>query len=497
MLPSFGIVAPTFHETDPPPLDLPGCDITLSQVVHGSQAIQVAAPLPTSGSATLTTRISDVWDKGKAAVIWQEGVARVSTGSTTGEGSTSGGEELWTVRSSIFVKGEGGWGGDRGTSTTVEIPDRKPDADTSYDVTPQQALLYRLCGDRNPLHADPTFAQAAGFPAPILHGLCSYGIVLRTVTDELLGGDAARVGAFTARFAGVVFPGETIRVRAWDGRRRHRGERDDRQSPRGARRRAGAGRLPGHSGLAWARPPMTDLDAWTRGEHTHAEVTHATYRRGSGPGVIVISEIPGITPKVIAFADEVVAAGFTVVMPHLFGRAGGANGALPVLRTLGAICVSRELSLLALGRTQPVADWLRSLARDLHAELGGPGVGALGMCFTGGFALAMMVDPAVAAPVLAQPSAPVALTPGRSADLNLSPDDLAAVKARAAAGCEVLGLRYRSDPMVGKRFTTLSRELGDAFVRVEFPGRQHATLTEHRQQDAVDQVLAFFDARLR
>jgi acyl dehydratase len=211
VLPSFGIVAPTFHETDPPPLDLPGCDINLAQVVHGSQAIEVSGPLPTDGSAVLSTRITDVWDKGKAAVIWQEGVARVSTGSTTGDG-----EVLWTVRSSIFVRGEGGWGGDRGTSTAVEIPDRKPDTDTSYDVTPQQALLYRLCGDRNPLHADPEFATSAGFPAPILHGLCSYGIVLRTVTDDLLAGEAARVGSFSARFAGVVFPGETIRVQAWD-----------------------------------------------------------------------------------------------------------------------------------------------------------------------------------------------------------------------------------------------------------------------------------------
>ena len=205
VLPSFGIVAPTFHETDPPALDLPGCDINLAQVVHGSQQISVRGPLPTSGSATLTTRISDVWDKGKAAVIWQEGVARSAEG-----------EELWTVRSSIFVRGEGGWGGDRGESTAVTIPERKPDTDTTYDVTPQQALLYRLCGDRNPLHADPQFAQAAGFPAPILHGLCSYGIVLRTVTDDLLGGDASLVGAFGARFAGVVFPGETIRVQAWD-----------------------------------------------------------------------------------------------------------------------------------------------------------------------------------------------------------------------------------------------------------------------------------------
>jgi dienelactone hydrolase len=242
---------------------------------------------------------------------------------------------------------------------------------------------------------------------------------------------------------------------------------------------------------------MTGLGAWTLGEHTHADTTHATYRRGSGPGVIVISEIPGITPRVIEFADEVVAAGFTVVMPHLFGTPGGANGNLPVMRTLGRICISRELSLLATGQTQPIADWLRSLARQLHAELGGPGVGAVGMCFTGGFALAMMVDDSVAAPVLAQPSAPIAVTPGRSADLNLSPGDLDAVKRRAAAGCQVLGLRYRSDPMVGKRFTTLTRELGDAFIKVEFAGRQHATLTEHRQQEAVDRVLAFFEEKLR
>jgi acyl dehydratase len=209
VLPSFGIVAPTFHETDPPPLDLPGCDISLTQVVHGSQSIAVAGPLPTSGQATLRTRVTDVWDKGKAAVIWQEGVAMAPSG-----------EELWTVRSSIFVRGEGGWGGERGSSAPIDLPDRPPDADTTYDVAPQQALLYRLCGDRNPLHADPDFAKAAGFPAPILHGLCSYAIVLRTLTDVLLDGDATRVGAFRARFAGVVFPGETIRVRAWqeDGR---------------------------------------------------------------------------------------------------------------------------------------------------------------------------------------------------------------------------------------------------------------------------------------
>jgi acyl dehydratase len=169
----------------------------------------VHAPLPTSGSATVRTTLTDVWDKGKAAVIWQEGVATSETG-----------EHLWTTRSSIFVRGEGGWGGDRGRSEPVELPDRAPDAETAYAITPQQALLYRLCGDRNPLHSDPDFAKAAGFPAPILHGLCSYGIVLRELTSALLGGDATRVGGFAARFAGVVYPGETIRVRGWrvDGR---------------------------------------------------------------------------------------------------------------------------------------------------------------------------------------------------------------------------------------------------------------------------------------
>jgi len=117
----------------------------------------------------------------------------------------------------MFVRGEGGWGGDRGPSTVVAVPERAADAVSTYAVSPQQALLYRLCGDRNPLHADPAFAARAGFPRPILHGLCSYGIVLREVTDLLLDRDPSRVGGFAARFSGIVFPGESIRVEAWDG----------------------------------------------------------------------------------------------------------------------------------------------------------------------------------------------------------------------------------------------------------------------------------------
>ncbi|MCW2785599.1 MAG: hypothetical protein JWP74_2116 [Marmoricola sp.] len=240
-----------------------------------------------------------------------------------------------------------------------------------------------------------------------------------------------------------------------------------------------------------------ELATWTHGEHTFEGVAHPTYRKGSGPGVIIVHEIPGITPKVIAFAEEVVAAGFTVVLPHLFGTPERPMSVPYVVETLTRLCVNAEFTKLATGVTAPVATWLRSLARDLHEELGGPGVGALGMCFTGGFALAMMVDQAVVAPVLAQPSAPFAVGKVRAADLNLSPADLGVVRERAAAGCQVLGLQYPSDVATGTRFDTLTREIGDAFVRIEFGGKGHGTLTEERQQEGVDRVLAFFAEKLQ
>ena len=242
---------------------------------------------------------------------------------------------------------------------------------------------------------------------------------------------------------------------------------------------------------------MSLLESWSLGSHTADGVTHPTYRKGSGPGVIVIHEVPGITPKVIAFAEEVVARGFTVVLPSLFGRPEAEATIAESVRTIARICVSREFSMFALGRTSPVTSWLRSLARELHAELGGPGVGAVGMCLTGGFALAMLADAPIAAPVLAQPATPAPVGKARRADLGLSRADLDAVKAKVAAGCQVLGLRYERDPAVGSRFDTLRRELGDNFIAVEFPGRQHATLTEHRQQEGVDRVLAFFEQKLR
>jgi dienelactone hydrolase len=245
---------------------------------------------------------------------------------------------------------------------------------------------------------------------------------------------------------------------------------------------------------------VTALGGWDLSAFNDGSRTYPTYRRGSGPGVVLIHEIPGITPKVQAFAERVVDSGFTVVMPSLLGTPGRAPSGGYLAKSALSMCVSREFTKLALGESPPIATWLRALAKSLHTELGGPGVGALGMCFSGGFALAMMVDDTVVAPVLSQPSAPLAqLGSARAASLNLSAVDLARVKERAAAGCDVLGLRYTSDVLVGTRFDTLRRELGDRFIAVEFAStskKDHSVLTEQIQEDGVAKVLAFFRDRL-
>lgn len=204
MLPTFATVAANLHTVSAPSVQMPGIDIDLAKVVHGTQSVTVAGPIPVEGKAVARTRIVDVLDKGKAAVVINETTV-----------ASSDGAPLWTARSSIFARGEGGFGGKRGNSEKVERPDREPDVTIDTPTLPQQALLYRLCGDRNPLHADPEFARAAGFDAPILHGLCTYGIVAKAVTDAMLDGDVTRVKSFSARFAGVVFPGETLRTRVW------------------------------------------------------------------------------------------------------------------------------------------------------------------------------------------------------------------------------------------------------------------------------------------
>lgn len=246
---------------------------------------------------------------------------------------------------------------------------------------------------------------------------------------------------------------------------------------------------------------MTDvLAGWDRGSFTSGNTTRDTYTKGEGPGVVIVHEIPGVTPKVVAFADDVVAAGFRVVMPSLVGEPGRDASGGYIAASFAKVCVAREFSAWALNTTSPIIAWLQALARQLHAECGGPGVGALGMCFSGGFALGMMVDSSTIAPVLSQPSMPFPVGARRAADLNLSPADLAVVKQRAAAGCEVLGLRFTEDRAVGTRFETLRRELGDAFIAVELPSTKktdHSVLTEQRDEASVERVISFFREKLR
>lgn len=184
-----------------------GMDINLAQILHGVQLLTVHGPIPTSGSVTQTGRVVDVYDKGRGALIVIE---VVSTLEKTGQ-------PLFTNRSGVYVRGEGGFGGESGPRAGNKPPDREPDFVVESPTLPQQALLYRMSsGDKNPLHADPGFAAFAGFDRPILHGLCTYGVVLKAVTGAVLAGDPGRVASYEARFAGHVFPGETLMTSIWD-----------------------------------------------------------------------------------------------------------------------------------------------------------------------------------------------------------------------------------------------------------------------------------------
>jgi dienelactone hydrolase len=241
------------------------------------------------------------------------------------------------------------------------------------------------------------------------------------------------------------------------------------------------------------------IPGWDHSSFTHAGVMHETYRKGTGPAVIVVHEIPGITPKVLDFAERVAAQGFTVVMPLLVGEVGREPSGGYIASSMSKICISREFTTMAMHKTSPIISWLRALAKQIHSEVGGVGVGAVGMCFSGGFALGMMVDDIMVAPVLSQPSMPFAIGANRSADLNLSPSDEARIVERAQAGCQVLGLRFTGDKLVGSRFASLHKLLGNAFVAVEFESaskQDHSVLTEQIQEEGVSRVLEFLKSKL-
>ncbi len=239
--------------------------------------------------------------------------------------------------------------------------------------------------------------------------------------------------------------------------------------------------------------------------------TRPVYRRGSGPAVIVIHEIPGLHPLVVRFADRVMRAGMTVFLPSLFGE-DGRPASIPyaIGSMIKTICIRREFSLWSAGKSSPIVEWLRALARKAHAECGGKGVGAVGMCFTGGYALAMMTEPAVVAPVLSQPSMPMQPGAAGAAGIDASPEEVACAKRRFNdEGLSMIGLRFKSDRFVpDARFATYRREFGDKFEAIELedqdaqpaPTSPHSVLTIHLKETgptkaAEQRVIAFFKER--
>jgi dienelactone hydrolase len=270
------------------------------------------------------------------------------------------------------------------------------------------------------------------------------------------------------------------------------------------------------------RAPRGDLKTYTRDHFTTQGMAHDVYKKGSGPAVLIITEMPGISPQVLGFADRVVALGCTAVLPDLFGEAGRDPdaGSLParaayLARSLASICISREFTLFAAGATAGVIGWLRKLAELEHERCGGPGVGVIGMCFSGGFALAMATDPRVLVPVLSQPSQPAALSARARRAIDCDERDLRLVAGRCARdGLRVLGLRFEGDPFVPpERFEFLRERLGAGFISVELAQadghpdspmlRHHSVLTRDLIDDpgqptraALDQVLTMLRGKL-
>ena len=181
-------------------------DVNYSKMVHGEQRIVLHKPLPTQATVSSTSKISNIYDKGKAALVILENIAV----------DTDDGKPVFTNISKLFFRGEGGWGGDRGPVDKIEFPDRDADHVVSYETRTDQALLYRLNGDRNPLHSDPAFAALGGFPKPILHGLCTYGFTGRALVHLACGSNPDNFKSMDGRFSSPVIPGETLEIRVWE-----------------------------------------------------------------------------------------------------------------------------------------------------------------------------------------------------------------------------------------------------------------------------------------
>jgi acyl dehydratase len=202
VLPSYGVI-PVFGALGGLG-STPGLSFNFAMLLHGEQDIEVHQPIPPEATVTSSGQIAGIYDKGKAALV----VLEVKT-------KDEAGKPLFTNRFSLFLRGEGGFGGDSGPKAGNEAPTRTPDGVIASPTLPQQALIYRLSGDKNPLHADPDFAKMGGFDKPIIHGLCSYGVVCKAIVDKVLGGDVSKVARYQARFAGVGFPGETYLTSYW------------------------------------------------------------------------------------------------------------------------------------------------------------------------------------------------------------------------------------------------------------------------------------------
>ncbi|GAB3120248.1 dienelactone hydrolase family protein [Glaciibacter psychrotolerans] len=249
-------------------------------------------------------------------------------------------------------------------------------------------------------------------------------------------------------------------------------------------------------------PPRSDLAGWSRAPFSAVGLSYDCFEKGSGPGVVLIPEIPGITPEVLALADHLVSSGFTVVVPSLFGTPGGPSNGAAIARVIGRLCVAAEFRAFALDARRPITAYLRAVAADLASRTPGPGVGVIGMCFTGGFALATAVDDVVLAPVLSQPAVPFPVGRARQIDPGLSTAELDRIAARTTSDnlC-VLGLRFSEDSSSPRgRFDTLSARLGDAFEVIEldssagnsagFPKTAHSVLTTEMRETPGHPTLA-------